>query len=54
MEEVAVHAGRFSSILVEDYNNVLIGGDAQGILVQQLRPRLMHLINLIIIVLVSY
>ncbi len=52
MEEVAVHAGH--KVLVEDYNNVLIGGDAQGILVQQLRPHLIHLINRIIIVLVSY
>ncbi len=52
MEEVAVYAGH--KVLVEDFNNLLIGGDAQGILVQQLRPRLIHLINLIIIVLVCY
>jgi len=50
MEEVAVHTGYYK-VLVEDYNNLLIDGNLQGILGQQLRPRIIHLIKLIIIVL---
>jgi hypothetical protein len=52
MEEVTVYTGY--KVLVEDYNNLLIDGNLQGILGQQLRPCLIHLINVIIIVLVSY
>jgi hypothetical protein len=47
LEEVAVRADR--KVLMEvDYSSSLIFGNPQGILSQQLRPRPIHLLNIII------
>jgi len=47
MEEVAVHGGRKVLMEVDD-NILMIVGDPRGILDEQLRPRLIHLLNNII------
>jgi hypothetical protein len=47
LEEVAMQAGRKVLAEIED-NSALIVGDPQGILGQQLRPRPVHLSNIII------
>jgi hypothetical protein len=46
--DVAVHAGH--KVLMENDNNILlIVGDPHGILEEQLRPRLMHLLFIFIV-----
>jgi hypothetical protein len=47
LEGVIVHAGHEVLMEVDD-NIVLIVGDQQGILDQQLRPHIIHLLNIII------
>ncbi len=49
LKEVAMRAGHKVSMEVDD-NVLLIVGDAQGILDQQLGPRQVHFFNIIIII----